>query len=162
MVASDFINLPVHHRHLLQVQQFIATLPHPDADEAGDGGTPSNPEPVEQQHEPTPAAAWDVELLRRLRAGNGLVNERAAAIMDTLCATPGDQLTLADLVQATGVDFNRLRGTLSALTRHLTAYYDGLSWPFKWAWHTHEDGTGEARYWVTDEMAAMWRQVRDN
>lgn len=82
------------------------------------------------------------------------------AILDALSTKPGHEFTVTELAEATELTPERLRGGLSALTRHLNKHFDGMHWPFAYRWTEAPGEDDGMRYYIREERAAQWRSIR--
>ncbi len=106
---------------------------------------------------------WDAVDLSRLACTDSPAIQNVGAILDLLSATPEEWFSTEQLSEETGVSKASLKGSLSALTRHLRAHYGDPAWPFYCSWGPSIgiiDGFPQTHYRVTSDVAQVWRQVR--
>ena len=115
--------------------------------------------PTDGEHSETP---WSVDELKRFAATGSRTNVTIGKVLDVLAAQPGIYFSTSELEQRTGVPRNNLKGSMSALTRHLNKHYPGHGWMFEFVWGTHlsSDHPAEAHYRLDEPGAALWREAR--
>lgn len=152
MEETELVMIPVFRRDLVKVYGFIAMLhqeaPPPAAGEvAGTAGAES---------------AWTVDELRRFLTTAGTTNVTIGKVVDALATKPGSYFSTTELEAMTGVPRSNLKGSMSALTRHIKKHFAGHGWPFVYQWgpNVSADYPTEAHYTIDEHTAAAWREAR--
>jgi hypothetical protein len=85
-----------------------------------------------------------------------------AALMDSLVEEPDEWFSFTSVMERTGLDIDKLRGALSALTRHVRARYDRYNGPFMCKRGVELGDGFEALYYysVTASAAEAWERAR--
>lgn len=154
---SEFIWVPVPREFVTDVYTYIGELKG-----AGAAGSPAWQGKSPQGDGQWQRDAWTVQDLRLL-AGDGRDSVRTvAAILDILAKQPTERVSYSVLVDRLGTDRKQLRGALSAFTRVLHKHYQREHWPMWWveAASTEEGLKTEFFYWVSEAVAARWREAR--
>lgn len=154
MEETELVMVPVFRRDLVKVYEFIAML-HQEA-----------PPPAAGSSEVVGAAgaesAWTVDELRRFLTTAGTTNVTIGKVVDALATKPGTYFSTTELEAMTGVPRNKLKGSMSALTRHIKKHYAGHGWPFVYQWgpNVGADYPAEAHYTIDEQTASAWREAR--
>lgn len=150
---SELVMVPVPRPDLMAVYEFLARRHAGVANQDARDVTPPDGEP--------PEAPWSVDELKRFAATGSRTNVTIGKVLDVLAAQPGIYFSTSELEQRTGVPRNNLKGSMSALTRHLNKHYPGHGWMFEFVWGTHlgSDHPAEAHYRLDEPGAALWREA---
>lgn len=157
---SELVMVAVPRRDLERVYEFIGQL-HREA-VVGVSSTASAAQSANAKDEETPVAEWTVAELNRFAATGSTTNVTIAKVLDVLAAEPGKFFSTSTLEERTGVPRANLKGSMSALTRHINRHYSGHEWMFTFEWGTHlgPDYPAEAHYTVDEAGAQRWREAR--
>lgn len=108
--------------------------------------------------ETEPGPPWDKAALTRLAARGNL---GTLTVMD-LCAQPeADDVRVVDVMEQAGLSNAQVRGHLAGLTMLLRNKKNGFTqnaWPFQVSWSP----AGVSSYRMNQDVAALWRAVRDS
>jgi hypothetical protein len=105
---------------------------------------------------------WTVAEHKQFRSGMTLMHKRIVPMTDLLADNPEKPYPTSDLVKHLGVTREQLRGSLSALTRHLKAHYGHSDWWLRWE-YGHNLGPSynhETYYFMDSDKAAVWNKAR--
>jgi hypothetical protein len=151
---SELVMVPVPRPDLMAVYEFLARRHAGVAEQDAHDVTPPDGE--------HPEAPWTVDELRKFAATGSTTNVTIGKVLDVLAAQPGIYFSTSELEKRTGVARNKLKGSMSALTRHLNKHYPGHGWMFEFVWGTHlgSDHPAEAHYRLDEPGAALWREAR--
>ena len=155
MPDTELVPVLVPKHYVLKVYGFLAQLDAiGSADDGEDDGSPLPGGTIGGADKPqwTP---WTEADLRRFAATGSPTTTLIARVLDVLAARRNDKVSTTELVQRLDVDREKLRGSLSALTRHIKAHYGRRNWPMKFEWN----GT-EATYQIYPEVADLWNAIR--
>lgn len=160
--SPEYVSIPVPTHLVPDVYAFITQrLTGQPATDASSSGTDTAAEPVTDEAG-YPTLEWTVDDLTRLAATRtpGIVN--IATVMDTLATSPGTWMSTTDLERDTGIPRFNLRGSMSALTRHVKAHYSRDNWPFTFGWGTSIGmNDAQAYYRIDPATADRWTEIRD-
>ena len=144
----DVVMVPVPKRDLVKVYEFISSL--------------HRGETMTEDRDQTPTTPWTVAELRRFATSGSTTNITIGRVLDALADAPGTYLSTSDLEVKTGVPRANLKGSMSALTRHINKHYPGHGWMFTFRWGTHlgPDHPAEAHYALDEVAAQLWLDAR--
>lgn len=157
--TGEFQLVPVPNEHVVAVYSFLAALTGPHE---GQAAAESTPWPEEDAKERLPRREWSADDLRRFIDGGTQTATTVGSMIDVLAEEPGRYFTTTEIVERIGVSRDRLRGALSALTRHMHKHYRRSNWPFTFRWGPTlgEGHSEEAHYVIAPETASRWVEAR--
>lgn len=149
----EVVHIAIPARYVEPVVNLLAEL------QRGDKGSGRPPKSLHGDL-PELAGQWSLEDLRRLAAGTTRTQATIQVILDVLAEQPGERLSAARVVAATGLPADRLRGAFAGLKRLLKARsMNSLGLPLNR--HNVKSGSDETTYyWLTEEQADQWKRVR--
>ncbi|WP_328398169.1 hypothetical protein OHS70_16490 [Streptomyces sp. NBC_00390] len=150
--------MPVPAQHVTHVYALLAGLDHPSKPDSPLPGGTQGADPGGKW----PKREWTVEDFKALIATKLPSVQRVAALLDLLAADPGRSFSTTAVVARLDCDRSRLKGALSAFTRHVHAHYDRGNWPMQFVWGTDPDSDFEAEafYRLDESNAASWKAAR--
>jgi hypothetical protein len=158
-----FVSVPVPVERVLEVYALLAT---PHGRETGAVSTeappPSSPSSTTPSNE-LPKVPWTEKDLTRFINSETKMAQTVTGMMDVLVERPGEHFTTTELVERLGVTRHELRGSLSALSRHIRKHYGRTNWPFDFVWGPSlgDDYPAEAHYTIVNQgVIAAWKKLR--
>jgi len=140
-VGSEIVMVPVRADRLEEVYRLLGSPP---------GSLPSAPSSGTAASIDVPGQGfWTAEMVAKLKRTLRLA--AVAGLLDAVAAAAPNEVGMQDFVRSSGVESNRLRAQLGALTKHVARTFNAKVWPMSVRY-----GEGGQAFYAMDPTIARW------
>lgn len=104
---------------------------------------------------------WSPQEYESLMAATQISYQRVRQFADALSDHAGDQLSMSQVAELSGLRPSEIRAALGKLTQWMNANFAHANWPFGWASNTTPDNPYEFYYKMSIQQAQAWRTARN-